>query len=143
MTLLKIFLLQDKHVDVIGEFEWDEVQQSIILASFFWGYLIFQVPGGRVAEVWGTKTVFGSSILINGILSLALPLAARLHWSLLLAIRALQGLAQGVVFPCLSATVAQWVPIPERARFISFSIQGTFCRQFHLIPATLTVLLFF
>ena len=73
-------------------------------------------------------------MLINGVLSLALPLAARIHWSLLLCIRALQGLAQGVVFPCLSAAVARWVPVEERARFISFSIQGCSLGQVVALP---------
>jgi MFS family permease len=77
-----------------GEFSWDEVQQSIILSSFFWGYLIFQVPGGRIAEVVGAKRVFGGAVLINGAMSLILPFLARTHWILLLIIRALQGLAQ-------------------------------------------------
>jgi MFS family permease len=77
-----------------GEFTWDEVQQSVILSSFFWGYLIFQIPGGRIAEVVGAKRVFGGAVLINGALSLVLPFLARTHWILLLVIRALQGLAQ-------------------------------------------------
>jgi len=107
-----------------GEFGWDEFQQSVILSSFFWGYLLFQVPGGRLAEVWGTKHVFGTSILMNGVLSLLVPWAASAHWTLLLCIRALQGLAQGVLFPCLTAVVPQWVPADERARFLSFATQG-------------------
>jgi MFS family permease len=77
-----------------GEFNWSEVEQSVILSSFFWGYLVFQVPGGRVAEVVGAKRVFGGAVLINGVLSLLLPFLARTHWILLLVTRALQGLAQ-------------------------------------------------
>jgi MFS family permease len=77
-----------------GEFNWSEVEQSVILSSFFWGYLVFQVPGGRVAEVVGAKRVFGGAVLINGVLSLVLPFLARTHWILLLVTRALQGLAQ-------------------------------------------------
>ncbi|KAJ4441468.1 hypothetical protein ANN_11323, partial [Periplaneta americana] len=79
---------------VQGEFAWDEVEQSVILSSFFWGYLLFQVPGGRVAEVVGAKRVFGGAVVINGILSLVLPFFTRIHWILLLVIRALQGLSQ-------------------------------------------------
>ena len=77
-----------------GEFNWDEVQQSIILSSFFWGYLVFQVPGGRIAEVVGAKRVFGGAVFVNGWLSLMLPFLARIHWVLLLFARTLQGLAQ-------------------------------------------------
>jgi MFS transporter, ACS family, solute carrier family 17 (sodium-dependent inorganic phosphate cotransporter), member 5 len=78
----------------MGEFEWDEVTQGLILGAFFWGYLISQVPGGRVAEVYGPKVVFGVSIMANVVLCLFLPLATRLHWTCLLVIRALQGLSQ-------------------------------------------------
>jgi MFS family permease len=77
-----------------GKFDWSEVDQSIILSSFFWGYLIFQVPGGRIAEVVGAKRVFGGAVFVNGILSLLLPFLARINWVLLLIIRTMQGLAQ-------------------------------------------------
>ncbi|KAK7866872.1 hypothetical protein R5R35_006036 [Gryllus longicercus] len=107
-----------------GEFDWDEMQQGVILGSFFWGYLVFQVPGGRVAELYGAKRIFGGAILLNGFMSLVLPSAARLHWSLLLVIRAMQGLAQGVLFPSLNAAVSHWVPVAERAKFLSFTVCG-------------------
>lgn len=126
------FYVQGKLVDVksdnLGEFEWNELQQGVILSSFFWGYIFFQIPGGRIAELWGPKVVFGTSVLLNGLLSLILPFIARMHWILLLIVRALQGLGQGVIFPCLTASVPRWVPVEERARFISFAIQGLlFC----------------
>lgn len=107
-----------------GQFDWDQLQQTVILSAFFWGYIVFQVPGGRVAEVHGTKRVYGAALGVNGILSLFLPLAAKCHWTLLLLMRALQGLAQGVVFPAMSAIVVRWVPMAERARFVSFAFQG-------------------
>ncbi|XP_059476660.1 sialin-like isoform X1 [Neocloeon triangulifer] len=108
----------------MGEFEWDELTQGLILGAFFWGYLISQVPGGRIAEVYGPKIVFGVSMITNVVLCIVLPLATRLHWSCLLVIRALQGLAQGALIPCLNAAAATWCPLDERDRFISFAIQG-------------------
>nr|CAD7451718.1 unnamed protein product [Timema bartmani] len=81
-----------------GEFVWDEMQQSLILGSFFWGYLLFQIPGGRLAEVYGPKVVLGSAVFINGVLSVLLPFATRLHWYLLLVIRVMQGVAQVSVY---------------------------------------------
>nr|CAD7406965.1 unnamed protein product [Timema cristinae] len=107
-----------------GEFIWDDMQQSLILGSFFWGYLLFQVPGGLLAEVYGPKVVLGGSVFINGALSVLLPLATRQHWYLLLVIRAMQGVAQGAQYPVLSAAVVRWVPLEERARFVSFAVQG-------------------
>lgn len=53
-----------------------------------------QIPGGRIAENYGTKPTFGIAVLINGILSLCIPFSSRAHWVLLFVIRAMQGLAQ-------------------------------------------------
>ncbi|KAK6641242.1 hypothetical protein RUM44_012951 [Polyplax serrata] len=126
--------LVDVKSDNLGEFEWNELQQGVILSSFFWGYIFFQIPGGRIAELWGPKVVFGTSVLLNGLLSLILPFIARMHWILLLIVRALQGLGQGVIFPCLTASVPRWVPVEERARFISFAIQGCSLGQVVALP---------
>ena len=49
-----------------GQFQWDEAQQGIILGMFFYGYVLTQVPGGRLAEVIGNrciKSVIGISSL--------------------------------------------------------------------------------
>lgn len=42
-----------------GEFEWDEVQQGIILGSFFWGYMCTQLPGGIIAQKYVCKYLIG------------------------------------------------------------------------------------
>ncbi|XP_071441488.1 sialin-like isoform X2 [Hetaerina americana] len=111
-------------VGIDGEFDWNEMQQGIVFGSFFWGYLLSQVPGGRLAETIGIKKVFGAAIISNGILCILLPLLANIHWSFILIIRAVQGLGQGVLFPALNAAVGQWIPLEERDRFISFAVQG-------------------
>ncbi|XP_046383296.1 sialin-like [Ischnura elegans] len=113
-----------KNVTSDGEFDWNEMQQGIVFGSFFWGYLLSQVPGGRLAETMGIKLVFGAAIISNGILCILMPLLANLHWYLILIIRAIQGVGQGVLFPALNAAVGQWVPLEERDRFISFAVQG-------------------
>ena len=33
-----------------AEFHWGKKMEGYILGSFYWGYLIFQIPGGRIAE---------------------------------------------------------------------------------------------
>ncbi|KAK6631672.1 hypothetical protein RUM43_013736 [Polyplax serrata] len=110
--------------NIQGEFEWNEFQQGLILGSFFYGYMTSQIPGGRISEIYGMKPVFGLSVLLNGLLAICIPFCARIHWILLFIIRILQGLAQGVTFPALSASVAKWVPINERARFLALTAQG-------------------
>ena len=52
-----------------------------------------QVLGGRLAEMYGTRVVFGGCILSSAILTLLTPMAA--HWSsnAVIAVRVLLGLA--------------------------------------------------
>ena len=44
-----------------GHFQWDEAQQGIILGMFFYGYVLTQVPGGRLAEVVQVTSFFERS----------------------------------------------------------------------------------
>jgi MFS family permease len=98
----------DKKSQIEGEFhDWDDHTQAIILGGFFYGYVLTQIPGGIMAERFGAKWIFGGSILITAILSLLGPVAARTHYILFIVTRIGQGLAEGVVFPCMNAMIAR------------------------------------
>ena len=45
-----------------GQFLWDSVVQSQIVGSFYYGYIITQLPGGRMSELFGSKRVLGVSM---------------------------------------------------------------------------------
>lgn len=53
---------QGNNKDEEGEFVWDSVVQSQIVGSFYYGYILTQVPGGRMSEVIGSKRVLGASM---------------------------------------------------------------------------------
>lgn len=78
-----------------GEFDWDEETQGVVLSSFFWGYVLTQVPGGLLAERWGGKYTLGCAVLVPALCSLLTPLAARRGgaWGLVV-LRVLMGLGQ-------------------------------------------------
>ncbi|GIY71478.1 hypothetical protein CDAR_86761, partial [Caerostris darwini] len=97
-----------------GEFVWSREMQGVVLGAFYYGYCFSQIPGGRLAEVYSGKWVFGISTLIVAILTLLTPLAARLGVEYLIAIRALEGLAQGVTLPAINYMVGQWAPDSEK-----------------------------
>ncbi|XP_066952318.1 vesicular glutamate transporter 1-like [Macrobrachium rosenbergii] len=77
-----------------------------------------KIPGGRLAQMYGTKWVFGLCILGGGICALLSPVAARLHYGAFISIRVIHGLLQGVSWPSMHACLAQWIPPFERPRFI-------------------------
>ncbi|GFX81589.1 hypothetical protein TNCV_4179291 [Trichonephila clavipes] len=103
-----------KSVDKDGEFIWSSELQGIILGAFYYGYCISQIPGGRLAEIFSGKWVFGISTLITAFLSLLTPLVTHYGVEYLIAIRALEGLAQGVTTPAINYMVGQWSPDSEK-----------------------------
>ena len=77
-----------------GPFAWSRDLQGIIHGSFFWGYILTQMPGGFVAEHVGGKIVYGTSMLLCGLATMLIPVAAKASPYALMAARAAQGLAQ-------------------------------------------------
>ena len=88
-----------------GPFVWGETMQGYILASYFWGYLVTQLPGGRMAELLSAKWVMWVAVLVNALCTLLTPPAATLHAGALLAMRIGEGLG------AVSATKAAGYPL--------------------------------
>ncbi|XP_063536214.1 putative inorganic phosphate cotransporter [Cydia strobilella] len=106
-------------------FDWNMQMQSMILSSFFWGYMILQVPGGLLADKVGGSLLIGISIGANSIISLILPTAAVYGgWYAVCACRVLQGLTQGFVFPSTHNLIGKWVPLDEKSRMGAFIYAG-------------------
>ena len=85
------------HIIIIskdGPFVWDKSMQGMMLGSFFWGYVLTQIPGGILAERFGPKIVFLICMGTVGIASVLVPVAAQVHPYMLMALRVIQGLAQ-------------------------------------------------
>ncbi|XP_069937890.1 putative inorganic phosphate cotransporter [Cherax quadricarinatus] len=116
-------LLDDSVME--GELDWDEVTQGFVLGAFFYGYCVTQIIGGRLSEVYGTRIVFGLSILAGGISAVLTPMAARMNYIILIIIRIIQGLFQGATIPCIFPLMVRWMPLQERSRFIAYVL---FCK---------------
>lgn len=52
-----------------------------------------QVVGGVLTQYFGTKTVFGGSQLLTAIGSLLIPTVADIHYSVVITVRFIQGVA--------------------------------------------------
>jgi len=107
-----------------GEFAWDEYRQGIILGCFFWGYIMTQVPGGRLAELFGARKLLGYGILSTSIFTLLTPVAARYSDTMLIISRVLMGLGEGVTFPAMHSMLAEWAPPLERSKMATFVFTG-------------------
>lgn len=107
------------------EFDWDERTQGLVLSSFFWGYIITQMPGGMLADKYGGKATLGLGMLLSSLSTIITPLVARMYGPVALVIlRVIIGLSQGPLYPAMSRLLASWVPIEERGRLGSLVFAG-------------------
>ncbi|XP_058788719.1 putative inorganic phosphate cotransporter isoform X2 [Phymastichus coffea] len=107
-----------------GQFAWDARLQGYLLSSFFYGYVITQIPFGILAKRYGSKYFLGVGMLINSVFGLLVPLSAEWGYYWLMAVRFIQGLGEGPIVPCTHAMLAKWIPPNERSRMGAFVYAG-------------------
>ena len=103
---------------------YSDAERGLILSSFFWGYLWFQLPGGLLADRFGGKRVLGAGVALWSIATFLTPIATA-SFGLLLFMRAALGAGEAVNFPAIHSIAARWTPASERARAISLHLSGT------------------
>lgn len=100
-------------------YPWNEYEVNLILGSFFWGYICTEIPGGRLAEIIGTKRVFGYSMLVSSVITLFTPLFATFGYVAVVALRVVLGFMLGATWPAIQPMTARWIPPTERSKFVS------------------------
>ncbi|XP_065843595.1 sialin-like [Oscarella lobularis] len=106
------------------EFDWDPTTSGIILGSFFYGYIVTQIPGGMLSAKYGAKWVFGLGCLCTTVLTLLTPIAAYQSTWLLIVVRILEGLGEGVTYPAVHAMWGKWAPPLERSKLTTIGYTG-------------------
>lgn len=95
------------------------------MSSFFWGYLLAQIPVSQMAQHFGAKMLLTIASIICALLTVITPWAASIDWKMMLFSRALQGLFQGFYYPCVHTLLAKWVHPCERGTLTTFTYSGT------------------
>jgi ACS family glucarate transporter-like MFS transporter len=91
-----------------------------LLSGFGWAYVLGQLPSGGLLDRFGSKLVYGISIVGCAVCAFLVALAGSLPLAsvfvVIFALRLLSGLAQAPVFPGNGRIVAAWFPAAERGR---------------------------
>lgn len=66
-----------------------------LLGSFFWGYVLTELPGGRLAELVGGHRVFGHSMFWASVITLITPVTAHMGFKAMVILRVLLGFMLG------------------------------------------------
>jgi ACS family sodium-dependent inorganic phosphate cotransporter-like MFS transporter 5 len=77
-----------------GEFVWETDIQGYVLSSFFYGYVITQIPFGILSKRYGNIYFLGVGMLINSVFGLLVPISANMGIWWLIAVRFIQGLGE-------------------------------------------------
>ncbi|XP_014678760.1 PREDICTED: vesicular glutamate transporter 2-like, partial [Priapulus caudatus] len=104
-----------------AEFDWSPSQIGILDSAFFWGYLITQIPGGLIAAKFPANRCFGVAIGTSAFLNLLIPGACKVSIELVIFVRVLQGLVEGVTYPSCHGMWRWWAPPMERSRLATIS----------------------
>ncbi|XP_013140906.1 PREDICTED: sialin [Papilio polytes] len=100
-------------------YHWDMKQKNHLLGCFFWGYVLTELPGGRLAEIIGARRVFGYSTLLASFLTLLSPAAAAAGFGWIVALRVALGFFLGVTWPAILPMASKWIPPMDRSKFMS------------------------
>ncbi|XP_056643589.1 putative inorganic phosphate cotransporter isoform X1 [Diorhabda sublineata] len=104
--------------------EWVE-HKNIILSSFFWGYICFQLFAGQIIKYYGPKWFLGVAIFIGSLFCALIPLiGGQMGYGGVILCRIVTGLSQGFLFPCTHSLLSSWTALQDRAKFGSFVYAG-------------------
>ncbi|XP_043938539.1 vesicular glutamate transporter 2 [Protopterus annectens] len=117
-----------------AKFNWDPETVGMIHGSFFWGYIITQIPGGYIASRLAANRVFGAAILLTATLNMLIPSAANMHYGCVIFVRVLQGLVEGVTYPACHGIWSKWAPPLERSRLATTSFCGSYAGAVIAMP---------
>ncbi|XP_076438651.1 sialin-like [Babylonia areolata] len=118
------------------EYPWSTHLQGQVLASFFYGYILSQLPGGFLSNRFGGKYFFGGGILLTALLTLLTPVFTTWSIYLLISARVCEGLFEGVTYPSIHAIWAKWAPPQEKTRLATFAFAGSYFGTVISLPAS-------
>ena len=112
LSIAGIAFSKDLHLDAL--------RLGYLFSGFSWAYVMGQLPAGGMLDRFGSKRVYGASIVCWSLCAILsgfagyLPVTAA--FGVIFGLRLVSGLAQSPVFPGNGRIVASWFPASERGR---------------------------
>lgn len=108
---------------VVHDLSLSDIQWAWVLASFAFGYALFQTPSGMMADRLGSRGVLTAVVATWSIFTGMTAIA----WNFvsLLIIRFLFGAGEAGAFPGLAKVVYAWIPVRERGLVKGINFSGS------------------
>lgn len=104
------------------EFDLTLQQSGWFMGAFFWTYALFQIPGGALAQHYGTRIILALFALIWSVATFCIGSATG-FW-LLIAAQLLMGMAQAGIFPASCNSIGHWMPFMQRSMACGILVAG-------------------
>lgn len=108
---------------IMKQFHLNTAEMGIVLSSFFWSYMLFQIPSGWFADKVGQRISLAVAVGWWSVMT-ALTSAARGVTSLV-GIRVLLGIGESGAYPSNSGVAAKWFPDKERGKVTAIFDSGS------------------
>lgn len=95
-------------------YKWDQGLQGLILGSFYYTYILFQIPSGLLAERIGGRTLISLSLIGSSIVNAITPFIAS-YPTVMIFSRIFLGAIQAGIYPGAFAMCNTWLQLKERA----------------------------
>ncbi|KAI0988423.1 hypothetical protein GJ496_007139 [Pomphorhynchus laevis] len=125
---------ENQTIIVEPEFHWSPETISVLDSSYFWGYLITQLPGGYLSAKFEAHRIFGYAFMASSMLNCVIPIAVKINVLAAMFVRILQGLFEGVTYPACHGIWRYWAPASERSRLATISFTGSYAGAVFGIP---------
>ena len=107
-----------------GEFDWTKSTVNGMLSSYYYGYIVLQIPGGWLASRFGGKRVIAFAMLISSLATIFLPIATRANKDLVYVLRVVLGLFASMTYPACQSMWGRWAPPLERTKLSAVAFSG-------------------
>ncbi len=105
---------------LMKEFSLSPVQLGYVLSAFSWAYVIGQIPGGLLLDRFGTKTIYGGTVILWSVATILVGFIGNVTTEvsvalgLLFGLRFALGLIEAPSFPANARLTVMWFPKEER-----------------------------
>ncbi|KHJ42293.1 hypothetical protein D918_07632 [Trichuris suis] len=109
-----------------GHFNWSKEQQDILFSAVYWGALISGIPGGILADKYGSTNIIFFCLVGTALSMAIIPTAAYSSgYESVFALRLATGVfGQGAVVPAVGSLMSKWIPPTERSSVIAMYTAG-------------------
>lgn len=110
-------------IPMAEDFGWSSTVSGLVQSSFFFGYMLTQIPGGYIIAKKGGRKILPLGVGLWSLATAAVPVMAGTMPGLFLS-RAAVGLGEGVAPSSATDMVARVISQDERSRAMSFIFGG-------------------